>query len=81
MATKMTSYNIVELMKGQLEAMIKETLTRDLTDKLVDEFIKTIKPEVKAIVDKVTLDGIEQFRDMAALRDDYKVYIEYKNGE
>ena len=78
MALSLDTYNFNSMVERQLLSTLKDKLTNNLVDRLVAEFKETAEQEVKKEVEKLSINGIESFRDLAKMRDEIKIYCEWK---
>lgn len=78
MATISTS--LIHTAEAALLHEIKARLKANLVEKLVDDFRVQAEEAVKQEVEKLSLKGIERFRDMMHLRDEFHVYCHW-SGE
>ena len=74
---QITKYNIIKITEDALMATLKDSLVRNLTNKLVADFKVTAEVEVRAEVEKLSIKGVETFRDLRGMRDEVKVYCEW----
>tara|TARA_R110000737_G_scaffold337434_1_gene357678 strand:+ start:53 stop:292 length:240 start_codon:yes stop_codon:yes gene_type:complete len=78
MASSIDTYNFHSMVERQLLSTLKDKLTNNLVDRLVAEFKETAEQEVKKEVEKLSINGIDHFRDLAKMRDEIKIYCEWK---
>tara|TARA_R110000782_G_scaffold269355_1_gene367328 strand:- start:71 stop:310 length:240 start_codon:yes stop_codon:yes gene_type:complete len=78
MALSLDTYNFNSMVERQLLSTLKDKLTNNLVDRLVAEFKETAEQEVKKEVEKLSINGIESFRNLAKMRDEIKIYCEWK---
>ncbi|MEI8640648.1 hypothetical protein P4S68_04165 [Pseudoalteromonas sp. Hal099] len=71
-------YNVAKITEEALLATLKESVINNIVDRMVIEFKERAKEEVKKEVEKLSIDGVETFRDLAKMRDEVKVYCEWK---
>ncbi len=72
------SYNMVKMTEEMLLTTLKENVINNIVDRMVLEFKERAYQEVKSEVEKLSIDGVETIRDMAKMRDEVKVYCEWK---
>lgn len=72
--------NIVDVLKSGLEKQIKDTLVREIVDRKMSGIKEEVTAEVKGVVERVSLKQVEGFRDALKLRDEFKIYVELKEG-
>ena len=73
--------NAIQLVKTGLEHQIKERLEQEVMNEMFEYFKKKAEPIIKAHVNRLTLEGVDYYRDMKALRDELKVYIDWNSDE
>lgn len=75
----------LQLAHAQLELRVKQQLTGELIAKEVSEFREKITPQIKDLVESITFENIDTFRDMCTLRDEIEIHIKWSkeknNGE
>jgi len=71
-------YNMVKITEEMLLTTLKENVINNIVDRMVIEFKERAKEEVKKEVEKISIDGVETFRDLVRMRDEVKVYCEWK---
>lgn len=73
--------NAVQLIKTGLEHQIKDRLEQEVMNEMFKYFKKKAEPIIKAQVNRLTLEGVECYRDMAAFRDELRVLIDWNGDE
>ena len=73
-------YNVIKMVEEALLRNLKASVIDSLVDQMVSEFRDKAEQEVKMEVEKLSVLGVESFRDMAEMRDEVKVYCEWKEG-
>ncbi len=74
---KIGDYNpLVEMEKGLLTT-VKEEAINNIINKLVGEFKEKAEQEVRREVEKVTIKRIKEYKNVADLRNEIKVYCEW----
>jgi len=58
---------------------IKESVVNSIVNKMVADFKEKAEQEVRQEVEKLSIEGVESFRDMVKLRDEFKVYCEWNS--
>jgi len=71
-------YNIAKITEESLLATLKENVTNNIVNRMVVEFKEKAEEEVKKEVERLSIDAVETFRDLAEMRDEVKVYCEWK---
>jgi len=71
------SLNFIHIVKDNLERIVKDEITERLVETQMKDFESKIRPEIEKLVLKLSFDSIEHVRDMARLRDDFKVYLNW----
>jgi len=71
-------YNVAKITEESLLTTLKENVINNIVDRMVIEFKERAKEEVKKEVEKLSIDGVETFRDLAKMRDEVKVYCDWK---
>ncbi len=73
------------MIRVQLERDIKERLKKELTDELIKEYLDRVTPtinkEVNKRVERFCLNGLEKYADLMRQRDEYVVYLEWREEE
>ncbi|MCP4336405.1 MAG: hypothetical protein GY679_00980 [Mycoplasma sp.] len=77
MAALLDEYNVAKIAENTLLATLKENVIDNIVDRMVIEFKEKAKSEVKKEVEKLSID-VETFRDFERLRNEVKVYCEWK---
>ena len=77
MAT-LDKYNVAKITEEALLATLKENVMNNIVDRMVAEFKEIVKEDVKREVEKLSIDGVQTFRDLAEMRDEVRVYCEWK---
>ena len=77
MAT-LDKYNVAKITEEALLSTLKENVMNNVVDRMVAEFRETVKEDVKKEVEKLSIDGVKTFRDLAKMRDEVRVYCEWK---
>jgi len=72
------NYNFAQIVENSLLRELKPEIAKRITDKLVKELEKDIKKIVEAEVDKLVISGVEHMKDQMNMRDEIKVYMEWK---
>lgn len=70
-------YNVIKITEEALMRTIKENVVNNIVDSLISEFKEKAEQEVKKEVEKLSINGVTTFRDMANMRDEVKVYCEW----
>ncbi len=78
MAT-LDKYNMVRITEEALLRTLKDNVIDSIVDRMVVEFKEKAKEEVKKEVEKLSIDGVQTFRDLTRMRDEVKVYCEWKD--
>jgi len=81
MAYNRNGLDFISMAKDQLSAYIKEDMIDDLVKSELIEYEKKIRPLIQEQVNKITLQGISNFREMLELRDEYRVYMNWDDDE
>lgn len=81
MAYDRNHLNFVEMAKEQLTKYIKEDMINDLVKTELDDYEKKIRPLIQKQVEKVTLQGIANFREFLEFRDEYRVYMKWDDDD
>lgn len=71
-------YNVAKITEEALLATLKESVINNIVDRMVIEFKERAKEEVKREVEKLSINKVETFRDLLRMRDEVKVYCEWK---
>ena len=77
MAT-LDKYNVAKITEEALLATLKENVMNNIVDRMVADFKEIVKEDVKREVEKLSIDGVQTFRDLAEMRDEVRVYCEWK---
>jgi len=72
------NYNFAQLVEQGLLRDLKPEITKRITKQLLEELEKDIRKIVETEVDKLVIDGVEHARSMSTMRDEIKVYMEWK---
>ena len=80
MAT-LDKYNVAKITEEALLATLKENVMNNIVDRMVAEFKEIVKEDVKREVEKLSIDGVKTFRDLAKIHDEVIVYCEWKESE
>ena len=72
-------FNVIKITEESLLATIKENVINNIVDNMVKEFKLRAEKEVKIEVEKLSVQGVQTFRDMAKMRDEVKVYCEWND--
>ena len=80
MAT-LDKYNVAKITEEALLATLKENVMNNIVDRMVADFKEIVKEDVKREVEKLSIDGVKTFRDLAKIRDEVIVYCEWKESE
>ncbi len=73
-------HNFIKMTETMLLTTIKESVAESIVSKMVSDFKEKAEQEVRQEVEKLSIEGVESFRDMAKLRDEFKVYCEWKSS-
>ena len=73
--------DFVSMAKEQLTQYIKEDLIDDLVKNELIDYENKIRPIIESEIEKVTLKGISNFRDMLEMRDEYRVYMKWDEND
>lgn len=76
--TMINHYNMAKMAEETLLRTLKDNLIDNLVDRMVAEFQEKAEQEVKKEVEKLSIHGIETFRDFVKMRDEVKIYCEWK---
>ena len=74
-------YNIHAITEDFLMTELKSKLTENIMERLTAEFKANALEVVKSEVEKLSVSGVESFRDMARMRDEVKIYCEWTEGK
>ena len=77
MAT-LDKYNVIKVTEDALLCTLKENVIDNIVNRMVAEFKEKAKLEVKKEVERLSVSGVQTFRDLAKMRDEVKVYCEWK---
>ena len=82
MATRQPmEYNMIEIPKRRLQVDIQSILTEKIVKEELEAFEKKLRPIVEAETKKIVIDRIESLRDAMRMRDEVKVYVEFKGDD
>ena len=72
-------HNFIKMTETMLLTTIKESVVNSIVNKMVADFKEKAEQEVRQEVEKLSIEGVESFRDMVKLRDEFKVYCEWNS--
>lgn len=75
------SYDAFTLLKRQLEDHLHEALEDKIMQDLTRTFQEQAKPIIKAEVEKITLQTIDNIRDLMSLKDEVKAHFVWTEGD
>jgi hypothetical protein len=73
--------NAVQLIKTGLEHQIRDRLEQEVMNEMFEYFKKKAEPIIKEQVNRLTLEGVDCYRDMEAIRDELRVLIDWNGDE
>ena len=77
--TEVDKHNFIKMTETMLLTTIKESVVNSIVNKMVADFKEKAEQEVRQEVEKLSIEGVESFRDMVKLRDEFKVYCEWNS--
>ncbi len=77
--TTVDKHNFIKMTETMLLTTIKESVVDSIVNKMVADFKEKAEQEVRREVKKLSIEGVESFRDMVKLRDEFKVYCEWNS--
>jgi hypothetical protein len=75
------NYGMVELVRAGLLSNLKKVLTEEVVSELVTDYEKVVRSKIEPVVEKITLAGIESYRDVSHFMEEVKVSIMVKDNE
>ena len=79
MAT-LDKFNVIKITEDALLATLKENVIDNIVDSMVVDFKLRAKEVVKNEVERLSIEGVTTFRDLAKMRDEVKVYCEWRES-
>ena len=76
---QINDYNIIALAEESLKEAIKPAVTDRIMTDLVNDFKARVEPIIREHVDKISIAHMESMRDIAQMRDEVKIYCEWKD--
>ena len=77
---QVTEYNLIGITKKHIQKEIRESIIDALVEEEVEAFKEKIRPIIKDRVEEIVIETIENVRDLATLRDEYRVFISWKGS-
>lgn len=71
--------NAINLLTAQLEGQIKANLHKELTERLVKQFLVEVEDDITDLVSRFSLDRIDKMRDVLHYRDELRVWLAWKD--
>ena len=68
--------NAVSMLKRDLEGQVKQKILDDIIEEQIDKLKQRLKDELTPLLQAVSFESIEGFRDMMRLRDEYRDLIQ-----
>jgi len=75
---KIDKYNLCQLSEEYLMEQLKDAVIEEIVNNLLSEFKEKAEQAVKAEVEKLSINQIKTFRDAVKMRDEVKIYCEWK---
>jgi len=72
--------NFIEMLRRDLESIIKKELTEELVRAEVEAFEATLIDRVKPLVESIVFAKIDNFHDLMNMRNEIKLYLKW-DGE
>ena len=72
-----TRLNMVAILKESLEREIKEIVTERLIKELLEDFEVKARKEIKPLVDRISLKGIDSVKNMLHVREELHVFMHW----
>jgi hypothetical protein len=73
--------NFFSMVQSNLELEVKKQITDELIKKQLADYEVELRGVISKILESVTFGAIEQFRDYASLRDEYRLFIKINENE
>ena len=72
--------NAFQLLRMSLESEVKEVLANDIIDEQVKLLKSRLRSELEPILQAVTFEHIENYKDLLLMRDELRVYIKVNDN-
>ena len=73
--------NVFTLAKKQIEFEIKRTVTERILKEELKHIEEELRPLIEEQVERISIAAIDNIRDMQKLRDEYKVFVEWREAK
>ncbi len=76
---QINNLNVVQLIGNTIESQVREQVTTDIVERLVDDFRAEATQLVRAEVEKVTLDHVERIVDLTDLSERLNINLNWED--